>query len=278
MTMAQGAGGRGARRPGRTRSWKAPAAAALACCLVQASWATPGSMGAELRDFSARYEGSKHFGPLTARARAQIRLQRSGRHIVYTMDTTVSLAFIERSFHDCSVIRIEGDELQPVEYAHLDAAEPRHNVRTRFDWSSGQAHTLVGLAADSVTVPIVWPTWDPMSFQVALMALAPGRAAGEREVHRLVERGTIKVHRVRFSGVVASAEGVPQSPLYEVVSQKEGSGKGRIVLLLTPQPSWRPVRVTIEDVTIELVGAAPASPLSSLSDEPAPRCRSDPPK
>lgn len=246
-------------------------AAVVAGCLAPWPWAASAPLGAELRDFAARYEGHKRFGPLTATATAQIRLQRSAQHIVYTMDTTVRLAFIERSFHDCSVVRVAGEQLQPLEYVHLDAADPKHNVRTVFDWARGEARTVVGAAGDAVATPIVWPTWDPMSFQVALMALAPSRAAGASEVHSVIERGALKVHRVRFSGMLPAADEASPGRLHEIVSQKEGRTKGQIMLLLTPQPTWRPARLTIEEVTIELVGAAPAAP--ALSDRPVPQCR-----
>jgi hypothetical protein len=260
---------RGACPPVAAMAW----AAAAACSAGVAAEAQPVGAADPLTSFTARYEGSKRLVLLTARAHASLRLQRSKQHIVYTMDTRVKLAFIERAFHDCSVIRIDGERLLPLQYLHRDHADPDLDVRTRFDWALGQASTRLGRQQEATTLPLAWPTWDPMSLQVALMAAASRHAAGGTETHRAVERGVLKMHQVQFAGPVQA----PQGPVYEVTSRKAGSDDAPIVLLLTPQPAWQPLRITIEGVTIERVGAGPAGDPPDLPDDAVPQCSEDGP-
>lgn len=222
--------------------------------------------------FSAHYEGKKRIALFTATARAEIALRRSARFIVYTMDSTVSWAMIERSFRDCSVIQVDGDRMLPLEYLHLDASDPRLDVRTRFDWADNRATTTLGTSTDTTSTPIGWPTWDPMSFQVALISLAQRRRPGERETHPVIERGVLKPHQVTFSGALPLVDRQPSIEVHEVVSQKE---KGKVVLQLWPEQGWRPFRVSIDDVTIELTGnPGPAGP-GPAPDGPAPRCAAE---
>lgn len=224
-----------------------------------------------LRDFSTSYKGSTRvLLLLPAHAEASLRLQRSARHIVYTMNTTVRLPFVERSFYDCSVLRIEDMRLLPLQYAHLDAGDPALDVRSRFDWTTGQVSTQLGRADKATTQPVQWPTYDPMSLQVALMAAASHRAAGDAEAHQVLERGALKIHRVYFGGLQAT----PAGALHEVVSRKVGSDKS-IVLLLASRPVWQPLRITLEGLTIERVDAGTSFEPAGLADEPAPQCRDE---
>ena len=96
-----------------------------------------------------------------------------------------------------------------------------------------------------------------MSFQVALMAAAPQRAAGSRETHAVVERGRLKEHQVEFIQ--------PQ----RIVSRK---GDDEVHLLLLPQQGWQPQRLTIDGVTIERTGAAAGAPATAIVAGAVPQC------
>lgn len=220
--------------------------------------------------FSGHYEGRTKIALLTATARAEIALKRSARHILYTMHSTVTWAFLERRFRDCSVIRVDGDRLWPLEYVHADESSPKFDVHTRFDWQKNQAVTMLGTAADPLTADIASPAWDPMSFQVALIALARQRQAGDAETHHVVERGVSKRHEVSFAGLVALPGAAPGVQAHEIVSRREN--QGRVALYLAPPPSWQPLRIDIDEVTIALAGSPAGEASSALAEEPVPSC------
>jgi hypothetical protein len=236
--------------------------------------------GAALADdrpqpFSAQYEGQKTIALLPATARATITLRRNAQFILYTMQTTITWTVLERRFLDCSVIRIDGERLLPLEYRHVDESDGELNVQTRFDWQQMQATTRLGTHADAKTATITWPAWDPMSFQVALMALAPKRAAGDSETHHVIERGVSKEHRVTFAGAAPLLVRGRSVQAQEIVSRKQ---KGQVLLYLTPQPSSQLLRVAIDDVTIDLVGNSATPPPASVPPGETPTCPSGPPR
>lgn len=222
--------------------------------------------------FSGHYEGSTKIALLTATARAEIELKRSARYILYTMESTVTWAFLERRFRDCSVLRIDGDRMWPLEYLHVDESSPKFDVHTRFDWLQNRATTRLGTAADTSSADIAWPTWDPMSFQVALIALAPQRQSGVTETHHVIERGASKRHQVSFAGVTALPGAPPGVQAHEIVSRKDD--KGRVALYLAPPPSWQPLRIDIDDITIRLAGSPAGGASQALAEEPVPVCAS----
>jgi hypothetical protein len=254
------------RSPFGRRPWHAGAVVLLVG--TGASSACFGQAASGVQAFSGRYEGRQKIALLTATADAGIELRRSPRFIVYTMHSTVTWAFIERRFSDCSVIRVEGERLLPVEYRHRDSSNPELDVHTRFDWTAGWAKTTVGRSPEPRTVEIDGSTWDPMSFQVALIMLAQQRRPGSREPHRVIERGSLKAHEVTFVGPVPATAGGGDRPMHEVVSRK---AKGLVALRLLPDEAWRPARVTIDDVHVELV-STPAAPPADLPEGPVPSC------
>lgn len=244
-------------------------AATAACCIGLSL--LPGASQADERvqPFSAQYEGKKTVALLPATAKADVALRRSAQYVVYTMRSTVKWVVIERRFRDCSVMRVEGERLLPLEYEHVDESQPEHNVRTRFDWQARQATTQVGAAPKPALAEITWPTWDPMSFQVALMALAQQRRPGDSETHRVLERGAARTYQVRFSGAVAVAGARQSVQAHEVVATKE---TGQVRLYLLPQNTWRPFQIAIDDVTIELVGGSGGEPPAALVEGQQPQC------
>jgi hypothetical protein len=222
-----------------------------------------------VQPFRGQYEGHRKIALFTATARATLELRRSASFILYTMQSTVTWSVLERRFRDCSVIQVDGHRLLPLEYLHVDEASPRFNVHTRFDWATHQASTLLGTAAGAAVTSINWPTWDPMSFQVALIALAPHAAPGQGEAHSVVERGVLKQHHVSFTGAVPLASLGRHVQAHEVVSRKDS---GRAALYLLPEDAWRPSRVTIDDVTIDLIGSPVANAPQPLPEGEVPRC------
>lgn len=244
-------------------------AATAACCIGLSLLAGPGLANERVQPFSGQYEGRKTIALIPATATADIALRRSARFIVYTMRSTVKWAFLERQFRECSVIRIDGDKLLPLEYEHVDESQPEHDVHTRFDWNENKAITRLGAAPKAVVAEIAWPTWDPMSFQVALIALAQQRRPGDSETQRVIERGVVKAYQVRFAGAVPVAGARQSVQAHEIVAKKE---KGQVALYLEPQHAWRPLRIVIDDVTVDLAAGARADPPASLVEGQVPQC------
>lgn len=252
-----------------------PCRAAL--CGVALFWAAPAAAtsvaGDNVRAFAGQYEGQKKVAMLMATAKAQVELRRSARFIVYTMNSTVNWAMLERKFRDCSVIRVDGDKLLPLEYVHIDESDAKHNVRTRFDWKEKKATTVLGKSLEPVVTPIAWPAWDPMSFQVALISQAQKRAAGDSEKHQVVERGVAKEYQVSFSGVAPLLAKGQRVQAHEVIGRKASGGQ--VALHLWPEQSWRPLKIAIDDVVVELANTAAAGAVvSGLPQEQTPQCSS----
>lgn len=244
-------------------------AAATACCIGLSLLAGPSRAGERPWPFSAQYQGKKSIALIPATAKADIALRRSAQYVVYTMRSTVKWALLERKFRDCSVMRIDGDKLLPLEYEHIDEAQPEHNVRTRFDWKDNKASTLLGAAPKPVLAEIAWPSWDPMSFQVALLTLAAQRRPGDSETHRVIERGVAKAYEVRFAGAVAVPDTRQPVQAHEIVARKTS---GQIQLYLLPQSQWRPYRIAIDDVTIDLAAGSRAEAPAGLAEGAVPQC------
>jgi hypothetical protein len=239
------------------------AVGAAACCVVAAA-------GADVQPFSGQYEGSKTIALIPATARAKIELRRSATHIHYTMHSTITWALLERRFRDCSVMRIDGERsLRPLEYVHIDESSPQFNVRTRFDWTQKKAQTLIGTATDAMIADLAEPTWDPMSYQVALLWLAAQRTAGHSESHRVVERGALKQHDVSFAGQVPLSLRGQTLQAHQIISRK---AKGQVVMYVGADSPPRPLRITIDDVTIDWVPGAAAGTPASLAAGQVPQC------
>jgi hypothetical protein len=228
--------------------------------------------GDRVTPFSGQYEGHKQIALITATAKVRLELRRSAAFILYTMDSTVTwamLPMLQRKFRDCSVIRVDGERLLPLQYLHIDESNPRRNVQTRFDWNDNKATTTLGTASETKIAEIAWPTWDPMSFQVALISLAQERRPGDGEAHRVIERGAVKHHQVRFSGVVPWGLFGRSVGIHEIVSRRD---EHTLMMYLSPETAWQPVRVVIDDVVFDLVSPAHGDAPAGLSDDLTPRC------
>lgn len=244
-------------------------AATAACCIGLSLLASASLANERVQPFSAQYEGKKSIALIPATAKADIALRRSAQYIVYTLRSTVKWAVLERKFRDCSVMRVEGERLWPLEYEHIDESQPEHNVRTRFDWKDNTATTTLGAAPKAQVAQIAWPSWDPMSFQVALMALAPQRRPGDSEQHRVIERGVTKAYQVRFAGAVPVPGARQPVQAHQIVARKP---TGQIQLYLLPQSQWRPFRIAIDDVTIDLAAGSRAEAPADLAEGQVPQC------
>jgi hypothetical protein len=263
-----------AARPRSGAALRRRATMELACRLRLACAAIPPMLAlstvaaagpADVKPFSALYSGTKLIAMLPATARARLDLHRNGAWLRYTMRTSVSWTLIERRFLDCSVMRIEGDRLLPVEFRHIDESEARRNVTVRYDWGRQLAHIDLGAPnakPSTETVPIEWPTWDAMSLQVALMAAAPQIRAGARDTIRVIGRGGVRSNEVEFIGPDARVAD-PDGPPFRIVSRR---GDRETQVWLLPRQGWQLVHLTIDGVTIERTGVAPASPAPSASD------------
>lgn len=216
--------------------------------------------------FAATFEGRKAIALIDARADAVATLRRSSSYAIYSLKVTIRWTVISRSFELCSVVRLDGDRLVPIAYGYVDQAEPRRDVHTDFDWSSGKAVTRHG-SGDVSTIDIAWPVWDPMSFQLGLIAVAPSRRGGDSETHTVIERGVRKTYRVVYEGRATKAGGSPR-PVFAIRGEKEGGGG--VVLLLDPARHYRPLRIGIEGVDLDYVAerAAPAA----LAPDEVPSC------
>lgn len=224
-----------------------------------------------LTPFAARLVGHKRVALLDASATALVELRQVKDHWVYSMDTTVKVAVLQRRFHDCALLRQRNGRLEPVEYVHLDESDPRHSVHTLYDWDAGTASTVRGSSRDPLVVPIHWPTWDPLSFQAAAMSLARQRPAGSFEAHQLLSKGSLDDLRVDFVGpLAAGAPGGAQGlATWKITTTRPG---GTHTLLLSPEHGWRLFRITIDDVTLEWDRRALPAPAPSPAGT-VPRCR-----
>lgn len=216
--------------------------------------------------FAASFRGHKRVMLFDARADATVQLRRSASHAVYTIDTEVRWAVVSRRFVDCSVMRVDGSRLTPLEYMHRDPEQPEHDIHTTFDWAAKQAVSTLGDGRVR-RVELDGPSWDPLSFQLALMAAAPLRDAGEVDRYTVIERGALKVHRVVFAAPTeAAGNGLP------VRSDKEGGGA--VSLLLDPARHHQPLRIAVDDVALDRYAERPAP--APLAAGEVPRCESVP--
>lgn len=230
--------------------------------VVPNAMATP-----QLDAFAAVFKGHKSIALIDARAEAVATLRRSPSYAIYTLKATIRWTVISRSFELCSVVRFDGDRVVPITYRYTDHAEPNRDLRTDFDWAAGKAVTRLG-NGEAITLDVAWPTWDPVSFQLGLIAAAPSRRASDLETHAVIERGVRRSYRVVFEGPGTAVVAGSSRAVVAIRGEKEGGGGMR--LLLDPTRQYRPLRIVIEDVALDLV-ADRATPAALAADE-APSC------
>ncbi len=194
--------------------------------------------------FGAHYVGSKRIAFLTARAQATIQLRRQRDHLKYTIASVVRLAFYKRRFYDCAIVSITADGLRPVVYRHRDDADSSLNVTTIFDWDGRVARTQLGRDGEVRLQALEGPTWDPLSFQLALMARAISNPTHGVAHYQVIERGSLKHHEVHFAA--PDSGDTDQTGLFNIISYKDES---RIELDLLPAMRFEPQRLMIEGVS-----------------------------
>ncbi len=205
--------------------------------------------------FSSTFEGSKRIAIIDIQAHAKVELRRSDTHAIYTVSAVVDL--LSRRFDQCGVVRLEGGRIVPLEYVQLDHHKPARHVRTMFDWARGKAVTTQG-DGTTRTVDITSPAWDPMSFQLALMSMAPSKRPGDQDAHIVVERGAIRTHRVTWGA--APAPDAPGPAKGFAIRSDKDSGNS-VTLVLDPTHGFEPTRIGIQDVVMDRSArhAAPAA-------------------
>lgn len=197
--------------------------------------------------FSAEYEGSKF--PLSAQV--TIALARAGDYYRYTLRGTVWAAFFKwADVYDCSLLRVDGDTFQPLEYVHRDSHDSRRDVHTRFDWKQRVARTRRGGGTAEEVIPLPLAAWDPMSIQVRLRADVAAAERGTERSYELIEKGKIKHRRVRFDGVGKLGS---DRDVLQVVKVETVGGKHDNAFWFAKNYAWLPVRVSMSGVTLNLV-------------------------
>jgi hypothetical protein len=211
--------------------------------------------------FEANYEGSRF--PFSASA--TIALQRMGDYFRFSMRGSVRAAFFKwTDIYDCSVLRLQDGQFFPVEYVHRDSREPERNALTRFDWTNRAMRTTRGDGAVQVLEDLPPVAWDLMSIQVRLRADVAGAARGAELVYPVIEKGHVRKRRLTVASV---DEMQANEQTLKVVKAEANDGSHRHQFWFAPNYAWLPVRVSIGDVTLDLVSppgeaARPASPAS----------------
>jgi len=196
--------------------------------------------------FTADFTGARF--PLSAKAR--ISLSRTGDFYRYTLTGSVHAAFYKwTEIYDCSVLQLRGNELYPLEYVHRDSRNSRRNVHTRFDWARKSAQITLGDGSEREINDLPQPVWDVMSIQVRMRADVPGAAPGTSFDYTVLERGKIAHRRVTVDG--AESVRTDTHDLQATGVRLEGV-KGAGTFWFAKDYAWLPVRISMNDVTLDL--------------------------
>ncbi|MBI5719620.1 MAG: DUF3108 domain-containing protein [Burkholderiales bacterium] len=251
-----------ARKPGRGR-WMARHG--LPALMLGTLCSAP--HGADLpAPFSASYHGSKY---LLGSIEALLTLEHLGQHLRYTLRTKVSIVLLSYELLDCSVMRVEGDIVYPLQHMHRDAHNPKRNTTTVFDWEQARATVAFDDGRRVELHDLPRPTWDPMSLQVQLMIDAKGGALETARSYRLLDAGRLREWPLRLRGIERVAT---QHGPVDAIKVERGDGKS-LGFWLAPRYDYLPVRVQVGEVAVSLTsdpGAARRAIDSSLTT--VPRC------
>jgi hypothetical protein len=218
----------------------------LLTLLISWTIVSTGSLAAPLpQPFTAKYQGNKRVLIFNVSATSEIQLSRSNKYIKYTSRSKISWSLFKRKFLDCSIIRIDDGLMYPLEYQHIDKSNDKFNVMVTFDWENKQATTIRGDKSNPIVVNISWPTWDPMSLQLAIITAAPNQAPGSNQALQVLEKGKLLQYNLDFIGEVETDTTLPGIKVFEVLSKKNNGGG---TLWLAPDFHWTPVKIRIDDV------------------------------
>jgi hypothetical protein len=222
----------------------------LLTLLISWTIVSTGSLAAPLpQPFTAKYQGNKRVLIFNVSATSEIQLSHSNKYIKYTSRSKISWSLFKRKFLDCSIIRINDGLMYPLEYQHIDKSNDKSNVMVTFDWENKRATTIRGDKSNPIVVNISWPTWDPMSLQLAIITAAPNQAPGSNQALQVLEKGKLLQYNLDFIGEVETDTTLPGIKVFEVLSKKNNGGG---TLWLAPDFHWTPVKIRIDDVYLNL--------------------------
>jgi hypothetical protein len=249
----------------KTRSGRRVARRCLPALMLGTLCSTP--HGADLpAAFSATYHGSKF---LVGSIGAVLTLEHLGQHLRYTLRTRVSVIVMSYELLDCSVMRVAGDVVYPLQHIHRDGHDAKRNTTTVFDWEQATATVEFGDGRRAELRDLPRPAWDPMSLQVQLMIDAKGGAQDTARSYRLLQNGSLRDWPLRFKGIEPIA--TPQGPVdARKVERSDGQSFG---FWLAPRYDYLPLRVQVGDIAISLTSdpAAARRGIGTPADG-VPRC------
>jgi len=219
--------------------------------------------------FTAKYQGSKSVWLFNVSATLEIKLSRSNKYIKYTSHSEISWSIFKRKFLDCSIIRINDGLMYPLEYQHIDKSKDEFNVLMTFDWVNSRATTIKGNKPNPIVVDISWPTWDPMSLQLAIITAAPSQAPGSFQVHHVLEKGRLFKYNLSFIGEVETNITLPGIKVFEVLSEKNNGGG---TLWLAPKFHWTPAKIQIDNVVFNLQAPPTFEQVDTGDADEIPQC------
>ena len=217
------------------------------------------------KPFSATYLGRPY---AVAKLEAVITLERVGHHLKYTLRSKASAPFYRNEFYECSVMAARGERIYPLEYKHTDKKNPAKNLTGRFDWGT---HTAVMTRADKETriAGLVWPVWDPLSFQVGIMTELVNGKFDTEKVYRLLDRNGVGERRLRVAG---EEEIATATAALKATKVERTDGKSER-LWFAKEHGYIPVRIQIKNFSVELVSdPARAARDSAALSASTPRC------
>lgn len=202
------------------------------------------------KPFMAKYAGEEKVAVFTVNAALDLELSRVGDYLKYTSNSQLKWSFYDRKFYDCSIIKIDKDKkLWPVEYLHVDEGDPDNRIETKFDWDAKTVTTHRPDKDKPRSYDITWPTWDPMSLQIALMTIAPQQKKGATQKYASIEKGKLREYEVTFNGEVKTQTHLPDIQVVEVLTVRGDNTGG---LWFAPNYGWVPAKIQIDEVTIDL--------------------------
>lgn len=196
--------------------------------------------------FSASYVGRPY---AVGKLETVITLERSSERLRYTMRSKASAPFYRNEFYECSLMRLRGGRIFPLEYKHTDKNNPDKNLSGRFDWNTNTA-TVTRADGDAAHITgLVWPVWDPLSLHVGIMTDLRNGKFDTEKVYRLLDRKGITERRLRNVGDEAVEI---QTNTVKAVAVERLGGKSE-QLWFASEHGYMPVRIELKGVRVELI-------------------------
>jgi hypothetical protein len=217
--------------------------------------------------FSSTYQGGKY---LIFSAESIISLERYNDYYKYSMTTEGSVLFYTRRIYDCSVMRIDDDNIYPVEHKHHDEGDKKYSSHTIFNWDTRQASTAFGDGRNKSTTLETFPTWDPMSIHIKVMLDLIKDQFTTINTYKLIENASLSDQSIKYAG-----EELVVSPHYSLQGHKVESVTGDAnKLWYSSDYHYLPIKMEISGVTVELVSEPSTSrqPAKQVVENFIPKC------